>query len=197
MAEVAGQATAVDQLQPLPTVKPRPLPFPPPEVHSLPPQQLVWICHPGYSDDENILITINAVDHQRRGIHFGMAHIACGIIAGNRWDGYFTQAKDGPRLDFENDDGLPAGQYYCHLPSPVGNKDGMSFPSLPLVSSHPTHTPKNGQNITNTQSSPALHTGSSRIETSRPPGKISPNGALTSPHRMPPVGLPNMLWPPG
>ena len=134
MAEVADQATAVDQLQPLPTVKPRPPPFPPPNVHSLPPRQRVMIRHPGYNKFENILVSFDAVDHQRRGIHFRVAQIACGIIAGNRWDRYFT---DGPRLNSENNDGLPAGHYYYHLPSPVGNKDNMSLPWLPLVSFPP------------------------------------------------------------
>ena len=56
-----------------------------------------------------------------------MVHVACGIIVGNRWDGYFTQHRTGPRLNFENDEVLPVGDYYYYVPDPLDGQHDVYF----------------------------------------------------------------------
>ena len=58
----------------------------------------VFIRHPGYSFPHNVLLFFGARDHAKGGIHHETARIACGIVAGNRWDGYFTENLNGPRV---------------------------------------------------------------------------------------------------
>jgi hypothetical protein len=50
--------------------------------------------HPGYDDPDNVLLAIPALDLGCR-IHHATAKIACGIIAANRWDGYFAADEAG------------------------------------------------------------------------------------------------------
>jgi hypothetical protein len=78
--------------------------------------------HPGYSDSQNILLILPGVDHPQGGIHLGWALNACGTITGNRWDGYFTEQRDGPAVNLEHDDLLHAKDYYFHVPEAVGGK---------------------------------------------------------------------------
>ena len=87
---VAEHATLMSQLRPLPKVIPRPVLLSTPAAHPLPFGGKVVMHHPGYEGVDDYLIVFNAVDRQQFGIHFGMVHVACGIIAGNRWDGYIT-----------------------------------------------------------------------------------------------------------
>ena len=89
MEAVADRATQIDQLRPLTNSELRPFPFFPRQDYP-PARGSVSIRHPGYDDKDNLLIKFTAVAYHQRGLHFGTAHIACGIIAGNRWDGYFT-----------------------------------------------------------------------------------------------------------
>ena len=156
----------------------------------------VLIRHPGY-DKNNYLIELTAVDYHQHGIHFGIAHISCGIITGNRWDGYFTKTKDGPRLNFGNDEGLPVGDYY-HLPPPSlsDGEKGLSFSMVAACMFSPNLCLDVDQELSNTRSFPALHTGSSRIEIFRSPGRNSPNWRLALRSRLPPVDSPNMPRPP-
>lgn len=74
--------------------------------------------HPSYPDGSNLLLDLFAPDHPEGGIQYDLAITACGIIAGNRWDGWFTETKDGSRLSFLPDDILKERTYYFHLPSP-------------------------------------------------------------------------------
>jgi HNH endonuclease len=50
-------------------------------------------------------------------IHYGTAFLACALIAGNVWDGYFTTTVDGERIEMENDRLLFGDNYYFHVPS--------------------------------------------------------------------------------
>jgi len=79
--------------------------------------------HPAYSANENIIFTLHAWDHPEGGIHYGLAHCACAIIADNRLDGYLSTTVDGEsdhRVDAAWDDVLPArdSDYYFHVPYP-------------------------------------------------------------------------------
>ncbi|KAJ9634922.1 hypothetical protein H2199_008786 [Coniosporium tulheliwenetii] len=76
----------------------------------------VTLRHPGYDDRNNVLMVLQASDHCDGGIHHATALVACGIAAGNRWDGFFTKLKTGPRIDLPSDGILPNGDYYFHVP---------------------------------------------------------------------------------
>ncbi|MCJ1469132.1 hypothetical protein MMC07_007765 [Pseudocyphellaria aurata] len=85
-------------------------------------------------------MAFNATDHPAGGIHYETVRIACGIIAGNRWDGYFTEEVDGTKLEFT---GNPSPFKYPivptfaewvfphnHLPSFWAAKDSRTWPSI-------------------------------------------------------------------
>jgi hypothetical protein len=73
--------------------------------------------HPGYDDPDNVLLAMPALD-LGGGIHHATAKITCGIIAANRWDGYFTTDKAGQmRVESSEDDILLGRSYYFHLPN--------------------------------------------------------------------------------
>lgn len=98
------------------------------EVHgfSTNPKHKVIIRHPGYENEVDTLLTLPAFDRSSGGLHYGTARVACGIIAGNRWDGYFSRDIEGKDTDLGHvsDDILPVGVYYFHFK----DRDGMSRP---------------------------------------------------------------------
>ncbi|RMI96869.1 hypothetical protein CDV36_016279 [Fusarium kuroshium] len=85
----------------------------------------VRIFHPGYgtipisSDTQppsrDALISVPAFDDG--GIHYNTVHTACGILAGNRWDGYFSLDRDGrTRVQPPKDGILRERSYFFCLP---------------------------------------------------------------------------------
>ncbi|KAL8711531.1 MAG: hypothetical protein Q9225_007096 [Loekoesia sp. 1 TL-2023] len=82
------------------------------------PKHRVLILHPGYTEAQATLLSLAAFDRAAGGLHFDTARIACGIIAGNRWDGFFTKDAEGKELAVsDTEEGiLPVGDYYFHLP---------------------------------------------------------------------------------
>lgn len=80
----------------------------------------VTILHPAYEPPGDVLIVFNATDDTWGAIHHETARIACGIIAGNRWDGYFTIKRDGRRVEMEPNGLLSKGKFYFHIPGPPG-----------------------------------------------------------------------------
>jgi len=80
------------------------------------PRHRVLLRHPGYDDANNILILLQASDHSDGAFHHETARIACAIIADNRWDGYFTTTRNGPRVDVPGNGLLPSGSYYFQVP---------------------------------------------------------------------------------
>lgn len=95
------------------------------EVHgfSTNPKHKVIIRHPGYANEGDTLLTLPAFDRRSGGLHYGTARVACGIIAGNRWDGYFAKDTEGEDTDLgHTSDGiLPVGVYYFHFK----DRDGL------------------------------------------------------------------------
>ncbi|KAL9595273.1 MAG: hypothetical protein Q9219_006549 [cf. Caloplaca sp. 3 TL-2023] len=81
--------------------------------------QTVTICHPGYHEAADILISFAAFDGKHGGICHNTALIACGIIAGNFWDGCFTKDAIGEEVVTSSscDGVLPPGTYYFQLPT--------------------------------------------------------------------------------
>jgi hypothetical protein len=81
-------------------------------------------CHPAYNFPHDTLLTLNAFDHPHGGIHHNTALVACAIVANNKWDGYFTETRDGPRINIGRDGILMGRKYYFHVPPPSGTQQG-------------------------------------------------------------------------
>ncbi|KAK6436399.1 hypothetical protein LTR95_007406 [Oleoguttula sp. CCFEE 5521] len=81
----------------------------------------VDVRHPGYPDDPGaILLSLPATDDESGlpGVDHGTTHVACAIIANNRFDGYLSRSPD-PGADHKDVDHmtvLPAATYYFHIP---------------------------------------------------------------------------------
>jgi hypothetical protein len=87
----------------------------------------IHFLHPGYPDDDNTLLVLPAFDSG--GVHHETARIACAILADCKWDGYFSLARDGVRLEDEDADTiLTAPQYYFFLePPPAASVDSEPY----------------------------------------------------------------------
>ncbi|KAF7591070.1 hypothetical protein BBP40_002031 [Aspergillus hancockii] len=66
-----------------------PLQIPTPTV------RMVLFLHPGYPDNENVLLVLPVFD--TGGVHHETARVACAILANCHWDGYFSTTRNGPR----------------------------------------------------------------------------------------------------
>ena len=98
----------------------------PPATHArtLPRRHIIF-RHPFYDDSHNILLRLFAsdstIDPAGRGLYAQFALDACGIIAGNRWDGWLSESKD-PAITataataIEPTSILQRSSYYFHLP---------------------------------------------------------------------------------
>ncbi|KAK7428168.1 hypothetical protein QQZ08_005234 [Neonectria magnoliae] len=88
---------------------------------SFPKLSHVCFFHPGYGspgDDSasHVLLSLRAFDDG--GVHYMTAHTACAIIAGNRWDGYFSHDRDEAKKIRPPRDGiLREKSYYFWVPS--------------------------------------------------------------------------------
>ena len=81
------------------------------------PRHRIRIRHPQYPDENNILLDLLAPDHPNGGLHHALALTACGIIVGNNWEGWFTETKDGLKIELRANELLLRPDYYFHLPS--------------------------------------------------------------------------------
>lgn len=97
------------------TFPPPPAPSRPPSI-SVNPHHQIRLRHPHYPDSSNVLLTLFAPDSPNGGIEYGVVHAACGVISGNRWNGWFTTTVDGTILTLTYGDILHERDYYFHLP---------------------------------------------------------------------------------
>jgi hypothetical protein len=91
---------------------------------------LISFRHPAYPSAGgcNVLLILQAYDHPSGGLHHETGRIACGIVANNAWDGYFSETAGGPPLNLGPDAILPAGKtYFFHVPHPEGSASGNSI----------------------------------------------------------------------
>jgi hypothetical protein len=101
--------------------------------------QRINIRHPAYEPGSDLLFTLYAWDHSKGGLHYGLVHNACAVVAANRRDGYLSKARDGGRIHASRTDILGAGDYFYHVP-----RAGA------LLESHMInwHVSKRGTNVT-------------------------------------------------
>ncbi|KAK4984655.1 hypothetical protein LTR66_008419 [Elasticomyces elasticus] len=88
----------------------------------------IYFRHPGYPQfaRQNILLKLYAFDNLLRGLHYGVAHTACAMVACNAWNGYFT-TLEGQRVDLQADDLLTAENYYFQIPG----QENTRYPVYP------------------------------------------------------------------
>lgn len=73
-----------------------------------------------------------AQDRPEGGIHYGTVITACGIIAGNRWDGYLSITRGlESTITLDLHQILPVGRYYFNLPDHAMSASSQYFPTLP------------------------------------------------------------------
>ncbi|KAL8951631.1 MAG: hypothetical protein Q9222_002411 [Ikaeria aurantiellina] len=97
----------------------------------------VQLRHPGYADGNcNLLFRFPAYDHAGGGLHHNVARTACGIVAGNKWDGYLSSTASGPPVEQHLDQVLTGPCYYFHPHHYHANRDEPSAP-LPSLSPSP------------------------------------------------------------
>ena len=81
----------------------------------------IVIKHPGYQDNNDRLLSLPAYDDPDGGFDLETAQTICGILAGNRWDGFFTQDRDGPPVQSLK----ASNRYYFILPDGSGKLLGL------------------------------------------------------------------------
>lgn len=95
--------------------------------------------HPGYpNENNNTFLTLAALDGVSGGLYLQTAKVACGILAANRWDGFFTLDRAGnEKIDEEG--GLiilPPDDYYFHLPGQTPGNTKLQEPPTVLNPHH-------------------------------------------------------------
>ncbi|KAI4278547.1 MAG: hypothetical protein L6R35_006087 [Caloplaca aegaea] len=94
----------------------------------------ISFLHPAYRRFNNVLFRMFAVDSPEGGLHHATARIACAIIAGNRWDGFFSRTPTGLPIDAADDDLLTDAEYYFIVPSAVSSTPA----AIPNVNASPS-----------------------------------------------------------
>ena len=97
------------------------LPRIPSDVSKIPSRGgIIHINHPGYPEEQALLLTLHGHDDLQGSISFGIALTACAVVACNCFDGWISTASaaDAPRLTSISV--LPPGNYWFHVPNPDG-----------------------------------------------------------------------------
>lgn len=103
---------------------------------------VIRFFHPGYGKSpisatsqppsRDTLISLPALDDG--GIHYDTAHTTCGVLAGNRWDGYFSLDRDGTTRVQQPVDGILRGRAYFFC-LPQTSESAASTEPYPVVAS--------------------------------------------------------------
>ena len=80
----------------------------------------IRIHHPGYPEDQSLLLALSGYDDLEGSISFDVALTACAILACNRFDGWISKEStaDAPKLIGISL--LPPGDYWFHVLPPDG-----------------------------------------------------------------------------
>lgn len=104
------------------------------QPYSFNPRHRICFRHPHYRAPTNVLLDLIAPDSPAGALEYGFAHMACSVIAGNRWDGFFTHGVDGPPLQFAHGDIMPKGEYYFQI---EGSTTENPYPIIPTFRDWP------------------------------------------------------------
>ena len=105
-----------------------------PQPYSIHSRHRVCFRHPHYRAPTNVLLDLLAPDGPDGGLEYGFALTACAVIAGNRWDGFFTNEVDGTPLQFAHGDIMPKGEYYFRI---KGSTPEDPYPIIPTFREWP------------------------------------------------------------
>ena len=72
--------------------------------------RMIRFRHPGYPTP-NILFRLAGFDSPQGGLHHETARTICGIVAGNRWDGYLSETPAGNAINVPSDGLLEKDDY--------------------------------------------------------------------------------------
>ncbi|MCJ1344405.1 hypothetical protein MMC31_002608 [Peltigera leucophlebia] len=116
-----------------------------PSIRATPPTDLDQISvhargisfhHPGYAHPNDIFPTLLAPDHSSGGLHHLTALTACGIVAGNRFDGYFSTVPNGKAIEDSPDSVLKGHDYWFHVPqSSTDTMNAVPLTPYPIYTS--------------------------------------------------------------
>ena len=99
--------------------------------------------HPAYSSEsnKNVLFILKAYDHPEGGLHHETARVACGMVAGNVWSGYFAYSAGGEPITMGPNGILRVGRNcFFHVPDLRGLAEGKDH--LSSLSSQSRKEPK-------------------------------------------------------
>ena len=100
------------------------------------------IRHPGYDDPDNVLLDLlqPAIELEEGtkcyGLDIQFVLMACGVVAGNRWDGWLSESKGSEPETKVKNSVLLKESYYFHVPG------GEVYSVYPYSASGSFHTPK-------------------------------------------------------
>jgi hypothetical protein len=79
-----------------------------------------------------VLLPLKGYDKESRGLDTMFVLIACGIVAGNRWDGFLSRTRQGDdRVDLASTPELEEEEYFFHLPNDTGPESNEPYPIVP------------------------------------------------------------------
>lgn len=143
--------------------------------------------HPGYGKTpissitqppiRDALISLPAFDDG--GIHYDIAHTTCGILSGNRWDGYFSLDRQGNTMVEPPVDGiLRETAYFFCLPQ-SSYLSTLTLSSTPISNTNPTSTLAQTQTPTSALTSTSISNPTPALSSNSPPNLI-PTSTPTS-----------------
>lgn len=92
------------------------------------PEYEIYFRHPAFLDPHDILIIIPGLDHPDGGIHHQTALDACAVLANNRYDGWFTEDREGTvRVKIPLDGILQKKNYYFQVSDNYQGRNQISF----------------------------------------------------------------------
>ena len=95
------------------------------------------ICfrHPGYDDSSNVLLYLLASDPTGDALdgrlYAQFALDACGIVTGNRWNGWLSESKSPGSTRVDPASMLEADSYYFHLATPESDDRDLPYAVVP------------------------------------------------------------------
>jgi phage pi2 protein 07 len=110
------------------------LPLEPPSLQTAAtlPNRHIFIRHPHYAEPTNVLFKLYGCDKDTRCLDAMFVLVACGIVTGNRWDGYLSTTKNGGnRIDPASTPLLEDENYYFHLPDASGSDSNEPYVIVP------------------------------------------------------------------